>query len=107
MWKETPAHHHYHYHHRLGGETHHLDKHPTPPYPLPRCIPETTSTETLELYFLPQTSTMQQIDVKVEEENTSSFGTHKPGLVRLPSIRAFGGHALCMVFSHYFQWSEL
>ena len=50
---------------------------------------------------------MQQIDLNVEEKNTSSFTTHKQGLVRWPSIQAFGGHALCMVFFRYFHSSEL
>ena len=107
MWREIPAHHHHHYHDDLGGQSHLLARYPTPPCPLPRYIPEMNSAETLELYSSPQTNTMQQIDWNVEEENTSSFGTHKQGLVRWPSIQAFGGHALCMVFFHYFHSSEL
>ena len=98
MWREIPAHHHHHYHDDLGGQSHLLARYPTPPCPLPRYIPEMNSAETLELYSSPQTNTMQQINLNVEEENTSSFGTHKQGLVRWPSIQAFGGHALCMVF---------
>ena len=82
MWREIPAHHHHHYHHDLGGQSHLLARYPTPPCPLPRYIPEMNSAETLELYSSPQTNTMQQIDWNVEEENTSSFGTHKQGLVR-------------------------
>ena len=108
MWRETPAHHHHHhYHHDLGGQSYILDTYSTPPYPLPWYIPETTSEETLELYSSPQTSTMQQIDLNDEEKNTSSFSTHKQGLVRWPSIQAFGGHVLCTVFFHYFHSSEL
>ena len=75
MWREIPAHHHHHHHHDLGGQSHLLDTYPTPPYPLPQNIPKMNSAETLELYSSPQTSTMQQIDLNVEEEITSSFGT--------------------------------
>ena len=49
----------------------------------------------------------QQIGVKVEEVSTLSLGTHKQGLVQLPSIQAVGGGALCMVFTRYFQLSGL